>query len=46
MSRKRKSKARRERFDSGAQLWFIANVRRQRRRRDLAFESRRRNRGK
>lgn len=30
---------------SRAQPWFKANVRRQRRRRDIAFESRRRNRG-
>jgi hypothetical protein len=31
-------------FRPGDQPWFVANVRRQRRRRDLAYETRRRNR--
>lgn len=44
MPRKRKNKSA---WIGGPQLnqpWFVANVRRQRRRRDIAFESRRRNR--
>lgn len=46
MSHKRHNKANRVGGIYVEQEWFKANVRRQRRRRDIAFESRRRNRNK
>jgi len=45
MSTKRKNKCAWVGDLSVPQPWFIANVKRQRRRRDIAAESRRRNRG-
>jgi hypothetical protein len=46
MSMKRKNKSRWMGDTTVPQPWFIANVKRQRRRRDIAFDSRRRNQGR
>lgn len=45
MSQRRRNKSKWIGSRGGNQPWYIANVKRQRRRRDIAYESRRRNRG-